>query len=106
VSYSNTSYLRTGGAALSRPKPGSATVGLLAAPSLLTLATRLYSRIAARLRAYAQASAEQRRARESVRKLMALGNRELQDMGISRSEILSVVYGPRDARRVKYHADS
>jgi uncharacterized protein YjiS (DUF1127 family) len=59
----------------------------------------LVRKIAAYLRAGAEARAERRRARESVRHLMALSNRELKDIGISRSEILSVVYGPGDGRR-------
>jgi uncharacterized protein YjiS (DUF1127 family) len=51
-------------------------------------------RIAAFFTAQAEARARSRQARESVRRLMSLSNRELRDIGISRSEILFAVYGP------------
>jgi len=36
--------------------------------------------------------------------LMALSNRELKDIGISRSEIFSLAYGSQDSRTVQRHA--
>ena len=80
---------RSGAVAIAPPRLGSAI------PSLRGTLARLGSRLAAYLRAYAQEQAEQRRARETVRRLAALSNRELKDMGLCRSEILSVAYGPR-----------
>jgi uncharacterized protein YjiS (DUF1127 family) len=61
------------------------------------------ARLAAFARACAEAREQRRRARETVRRLMALSNRELKDIGINRSEILSLAYGPGDGRRVRKH---
>jgi uncharacterized protein YjiS (DUF1127 family) len=90
---SNSNYAVTGAVAFApvRPILASAAVGIRS----------VLARIAAFLAAQAAARAQNRRARESGRQLMALSNRELKDIGISRSEILSVVYGPADGRRVE-----
>ena len=87
MSYSKYSP-RSGTVAIAPPGPGSA------AASLPGIVARLGVHLAAYFRARARASAEQRRARETVRRLTALSNHELKDLGLSRSEILSVAYGP------------
>ena len=67
-----------------------------ARPSLLS---QIYARIAAYLRASAAAAAERRRARDGMKALMAMGERELKDIGLSRSQILSAAYGPMGPER-------
>ena len=87
MSYSKCSP-RSGTVAIASPGLGSA------AASLGGILARLGARLAAYYRAHVRASAEQRRARETVRRLTALSNHELKDLGLSRSEVLSVAYGP------------
>jgi uncharacterized protein YjiS (DUF1127 family) len=90
-------------------RPGAAApapLGAVLGPTPLgAMLVPLLGRVAAYLRAQAEARAARRRARESVRQLMELSNRELKDIGISRSEILSVVYGPADGRRIGIRRD-
>lgn len=73
-----------------------------AAPSAFGEAlARAVARLRARWAAYRRARALNRRARETVEALMALDNRQLRDIGLCRSEILSAVYGPERDRRVE-----
>lgn len=89
----NSSYSPAAGAGLPAPlRPGIFAAGLAA--------------LAAAWRSHVRAAAKRRHARETVRQLMAMGNRELKDMGISRSEILSIVYGPSEGRRVVYRREA
>ena len=60
---------------------------------------QIYARITAYLRASAAAAAERRRARDGMKALMAMGERELKDIGLSRSQILSAAYGPMGPER-------
>jgi uncharacterized protein YjiS (DUF1127 family) len=85
---SNSNHARALAMARSAPAP---------AP-LADLLSNVLGRVAACLRAEIDARAARRRARDSVHTLMSLSNRELKDIGISRSEILSVVYGPAEGR--------
>ena len=62
---------------------------------------RAVARLRARWDAYRRARALNRRARETVEALMALNKRELRDIGLCRSEILSAVYGPERDRRIE-----
>jgi uncharacterized protein YjiS (DUF1127 family) len=60
---------------------------------------RMLARLAGSFRAMARERARRRRVRETVDVLMALDARQLRDIGLSRTEILSAVYGePRDRR--------
>jgi uncharacterized protein YjiS (DUF1127 family) len=60
---------------------------------------RTFTRVRDALRAVAHERARRRRVRETVETLMALDARQLRDIGLSRSEILSAVHGePRDRR--------
>ena len=59
-------------------------------------------RIAAFFTAQVEARARSRQARESVRRLMSLSNRELKDIGITRSEILLAAYGPAGQRSLGF----
>lgn len=71
------------------------TAGALAfAPRRPGLIAQIHGRIAAYLRASAAAAAERRRARDGMKALMAMGDRDLKDIGLSRSQILSAAYGP------------
>jgi uncharacterized protein YjiS (DUF1127 family) len=72
------------------PVPGAMALP----PPRLGLFAQILNGIAVYLRSAAAATAERRRARESMYHLMAMGDRELRDIGISRSQILSAVYGP------------
>ncbi|MGH7002707.1 MAG: DUF1127 domain-containing protein, partial [Alphaproteobacteria bacterium] len=72
----NTTYSPAAGAGLLTPLR----------PSLLGA---VFAALAAAWRSRVRAAAERRQAREAVRQLMAMSNRELKDMGISRSEILA-----------------
>ena len=63
----------------------------------------VFDRLAALANSYLRAREERRRALETVRCLAALSNRELKDIGVNRSEILSLAYGPSDGRRVRNH---
>ena len=72
----------------------------IAPPRLAWSLDRILARIAAFLAGRAAAFARARRERASVRELMALSNRQLKDLGIDRTEILSVVYGPPGERRI------
>lgn len=72
-----------------------------AAPSAFGEAlARAVARLRARWDAYRRARALNRRARETVDALMALDSRQLRDIGLSRSEILSAVYAPSQDRRI------
>ena len=66
---------------------------------------RAVARLRARWDAYCRARALDRRARETVEALMALDNRQLRDIGLCRSEILSAVYGPERDRRVELNLE-
>jgi len=60
---------------------------------------RLFARVRDALRLMARERARRRRVRETVEALMALDSRQLRDIGLSRTEILSAVHGePRDRR--------
>jgi len=72
------------------PAPGAMAL----APSRPGLFAQILSYVAAYLRAAAAAAAERRRARDGMLILMAMGDRDLKDIGISRSQILSAAYGP------------
>lgn len=72
---------------------------LAPAPLSLGALDRAAGLVAAWWRAAGEARAARRRAREGARTLMAMGDRDLRDIGISRSQILSVVYGPSDGGR-------
>jgi uncharacterized protein YjiS (DUF1127 family) len=61
---------------------------------------RAVARLRAAWTAYREARAINRRARETVEALMALDSHQLRDIGLSRSEILSVVYAPEQDRRI------
>jgi uncharacterized protein YjiS (DUF1127 family) len=70
-----------------------------APPSFGEALARALARLAASFRALARERAKRRRVRETVDALMALDSRQLRDIGLSRTEILSAVYGePRDRR--------
>jgi uncharacterized protein YjiS (DUF1127 family) len=72
-----------------------------AAPSAFSDAlVRAVARLRAAWTAYRRARAINRRARETVDALMALDGHQLRDIGLSRSEILSVVYAPEQDRRL------
>lgn len=76
--------------------PGAASC---APPAFGEALMRMLARVAASLRATARERAKRRRVRETVEALMALDARQLRDIGLSRTEILSAVYGePRDRR--------
>ncbi len=60
----------------------------------------IFTRIAVRFRAW-QVEIDRKRDANS---LAALDDRVLKDMGITRSEIISVVYGPKSERR-RFHED-
>jgi len=66
---------------------------------------RAVARLRARWDAFRRARAVDRRARETVEALMALDNRQLRDIGLCRSEILSAVYGPERDRRIDIRLD-
>jgi len=83
---------RAGVAALA-PRPSSTLSGVAA----------VLARLAAVARARTEAREQRRRARDTVRCLVALSNRELKDIGVDRSEILALAYGPADGRRVRKH---
>jgi uncharacterized protein YjiS (DUF1127 family) len=72
----------------------------LAAGALGEALVRAVARLRAGWAAYARARAINRRARETVEALMALDSRQLRDIGLSRSEILSAVYAARQDRRI------
>lgn len=61
---------------------------------------RAVARLRAAWAAYCKARAINRRARETVDALMALDSRQLRDIGLTRSEILSAVYAPEQDRRL------
>lgn len=68
-----------------------------AAPTYGETLARAFARLAASFRAMARERAKRRRIRETVDSLMALDSRQLRDIGLSRTEILSAVYGePKD----------
>jgi len=70
-----------------------------APPSFGETAARMLARLGATLRGMARERARRRRIRETVDALMALDSRQLRDIGLSRTEILSAVYGePKDRR--------
>jgi uncharacterized protein YjiS (DUF1127 family) len=61
---------------------------------------RAVARLRAAWAAYREARAINRRARETVEALMGLDSHQLRDIGLSRSEILSVVYSDVQDRRI------
>ncbi len=66
---------------------------------------RALSRIGTILRRMAREKARRRRVRETVDALMALDSRQLRDIGLSRTEILSAVYGEPKDRRIDIRFD-
>ena len=84
-------------------RPGAVALAPPPSAILSGFVSAALARLAAFARACAEAREQRRRARETVRRLMALSNRELKDIGINRSEILSLAYGPGDGRRVRKH---
>ena len=81
------------------PYVRAATVAI--APSR---AASILAGLAEAWRRYRRAVAAQRQANETVRLLMSMSNRGLKDLGISRGEILSIVYGPSLDRRRPYRS--
>lgn len=74
-------------------------VAACAPPSFGETAARLMTRVGTFLRRIARERMKRRRIRETVEALMALDRRQLRDIGLSRTEILSAVHGePRDRR--------
>jgi uncharacterized protein YjiS (DUF1127 family) len=63
-----------------------------------------FNRVVAAAAAAMRRAAERRRQAQTVRRLRALGHRDLKDIGIGRSEILSVVYAANDGERRRDHA--
>ena len=78
-----------------------AAAGAVAPSAFGETLVRAVARLRARWDAYRRARAIDRRARETVEALMALDSRQLRDIGLCRSEILSAVYGPERDRRVE-----
>jgi uncharacterized protein YjiS (DUF1127 family) len=71
-----------------------------APPSFGEALARMLARLAASFRAMARERAKRRRIRDTVEALMALDQRQLRDIGLSRTEILSAVCGGRRDRRI------
>lgn len=69
------------------------------APSRPGPIAQVFGRVTAYLRASAAAAAERRRARDGMNRLMAMGDRDLKDIGLTRSQVLSAAYGPMGAER-------
>lgn len=57
-----------------------------------------YARLRAAWTAFASERAKRRRVRETVDALMALNERQLRDIGLSRTEVLSAVYSAGEER--------
>lgn len=76
-----------------------------AAPAFGELLARALARLAAPLRAMARDGVKRRRIRETVDALMSLDSRQLRDLGLSRTEILSAFHGERKDRRIDMRFD-
>lgn len=66
---------------------------------------RALARLRGAIRAAMRERAKRRRIRETIDALMALDARQLRDIGLSRTEILSAVYGPPGDRRIDIRPD-
>ncbi len=73
--------------------------GMAFAPSRPGLIAQVLGRVVAYLRASAAAAAERRRARDGMQMLMSMADRDLKDIGLTRSQVLSAAYGPMGAER-------
>lgn len=76
-----------------------------APPAFGEALARMLSRLATALRTTARERAKRRRIRETVEALMALDSRQLRDIGLSRTEILSAVCGEPKDRRIDIRFD-
>jgi uncharacterized protein YjiS (DUF1127 family) len=76
-----------------------------APPAFGEALARMLARLAASFRAMARERTKRRRVRETVDALMSLDARQLRDIGLSRTEILSAVYGEPGDRRIDIRFD-